>query len=467
MGTQSVQSKRHHVVIIGSGFGGLFSAQKLKRADVDVTLIARTSHHLFQPLLYQVATGILSVGEIAANTRVVLRRQRNAQVLMGDVSDIDIKNQTVTSSLFGKTTVTSYDSLIVAAGAEQSYFGNDHFAKYAPGMKTVDHALELRGKILAAFERAEVSNDPKEVERLLTFVVVGAGPTGVEMAGQIAELANDTLAGAFRNIDPSNARVILLDGAPQVLPPFGPKLGAKAQKKLEKIGVEVILNTVVTDVDENGIVIKNLKDGEQERVNAWCKIWAAGVAASPLAKILADQTGTELDRAGRIMVNPDLTVKGHRNIFAVGDMMSLDKLPGVAQVAIQGGRYAAKQIKADVKALDRNESLPERKPFKYFNKGNMAAVSKYNAVAQVGKINVSGFIGWLMWLAVHLVYIEGYQSRAAALFSWLTTFTSNRRVQLTVTEQWMVARNALQELEAEKVRDEQAAIKPTHKAAAS
>ncbi|MBD8507630.1 NAD(P)/FAD-dependent oxidoreductase [Hoyosella sp. G463] len=446
MANEPATKQRHQVVIIGSGFGGLFATQALKRADVDVTMIARTTHHLFQPLLYQVATGILSVGEIAAPTRVVLRKQKNARVLMGEVIDIDVQNKTITSEQFGHITVTSYDSLIVAAGAEQSYFGNDHFAKHAPGMKTVDHALELRGKIVSAFELAELSNDPVEQEKLLTFVVVGAGPTGVEMAGQIAELAKDTLEGAFRNIDPGQARVILLDAAPQVLPPFGPKLGMKAQNRLEKLGVEIMLNTFVTDVDENGIVVKN-KEGQEQRITSYCKLWAAGVAASPLGKILADQTGTGVDRAGRVEVNPDLTVQGQPNIFVVGDMMSLDGLPGVAQVAIQGGRYSAKAIKKEIKAEKKGQPVPERKPFSYFNKGNMAAVSKYSAVAQVGKINISGFIGWLMWLAVHLVYIVGFKSRVATLFSWTVTFLTNSRAQLTVTEQWMTARTALDHLE--------------------
>ncbi|GGC52518.1 NAD(P)/FAD-dependent oxidoreductase [Hoyosella rhizosphaerae] len=455
MGNQPDNGQRHHVVVIGSGFGGLFATQALKRADVDITMIARTTHHLFQPLLYQVATGILSVGEIAAPTRVVLRKQRNTRVLMGEVSDIDVANRTITSEQFGQTTVTSFDSLIVAAGAEQSYFGNDHFAKYAPGMKTVDHALELRGKIVSAFELAELSNDPAEQERLLTFVVVGAGPTGVEMAGQIAELAKDTLEGAFRNIDPGQARIILLDAASQVLPPFGEKLGGKAHRRLEKLGVEIMLNTFVTDVDEYGVVVKD-KEGNEQRITAYCKLWAAGVAASPLGKMLSDQTGTEIDRAGRVMVNPDLSIKGEPNIFVVGDMMALDGLPGVAQVAIQGGRYTSKIIKKEVKANAKGEPAPERKPFKYFNKGNMAAVSKYSAVAQVGKINISGFIGWLMWLAVHLVYIVGFKSRVATLFSWIVTFATNSRAQLTVTEQWMTARTAidhLESLEAQKAND--------------
>ncbi|MCW4351713.1 NAD(P)/FAD-dependent oxidoreductase [Hoyosella sp. YIM 151337] len=449
MGSQPAQSTRHHVVIVGSGFGGIFAAQKLKHANVDVTLIARTTHHLFQPLLYQVATGILSVGEIAVPNRIILRKQKNTQVLLGDVVDVDVTNQTVSSEASGHTTVTSYDSLIVAAGAEQSYFGNDHFARFAPGMKTIDHALELRGKILTAFERAELSEDPEEQARLLTFVVVGAGPTGVEMAGQIAELARQTLVGAFRNIDPSMARIVLLDGAPIVLPPMGKRLGGKAQRRLEKLGVEVVLNAFVTDIDERGLVVKD-KDGNQERVPAYTKIWAAGVSASPLGKILAEQTGTELDRAGRVKVNPDLTIQGHPNVFVVGDMMALDDVPGIAPAAIQSGTYAGRIIKDELS--NPGASTSQRKPFKYLDKGSIAVVSKYSAVGRVigGKVPVTGVVGWFMWLAVHLFYLVGFKNRYSTLLYWLFAFVSNARTQLNVTEQWMMGRHALEEVEERK-----------------
>lgn len=244
--------RRHHVVIIGSGFGGLAAARRLNRADVEITMIARTSHHLFQPLLYQVATGLISQGQIAPQVRVVLAKQQNVQVILGDVDTIDLTSRTVTSRTMGRITEVTYDSLIVAAGAGQSYFGNDHFAEFAPGLKTIDDALELRGRILGAFEQAELSDDPEERERLLTFVVIGAGPTGVEMAGQIVELADKTLAGAFRNIDPTESRVILLDAASAVLPPFGPKLGARAEKRLRSLGVDVQLGAMVVDMDYHG-----------------------------------------------------------------------------------------------------------------------------------------------------------------------------------------------------------------------
>ena len=296
MGRPSAGAKRHHVVIIGSGFGGLTAAKALKRADVDVTLISRTTSHLFQPLLYQVATGILSEGEIAPTTRLILRKQENVQVLLGEVESIDLHANTVTSKLMAMRTVTPFDSLIAAAGAQQSYFGNDHFATFAPGMKTIDDALELRGRILGAFEAAEVTTDQTERERRLTFVVVGAGPTGVELAGQIAELDEHTLAGAFRTIEPKDCRVILLDAAPAVLPPMGEKLGLKAQRRLEKMGVEVQLNAMVTNVDYMGITVKD-KDGREHRIECACKVWSAGVQASPLGKMIAEQSdGTETDR---------------------------------------------------------------------------------------------------------------------------------------------------------------------------
>ncbi|MET0197212.1 MAG: NAD(P)/FAD-dependent oxidoreductase [Rhodococcus fascians] len=441
MSIQPVESKRHHVVVIGSGFGGLFGVKALKKADVDITLVAKTTHHLFQPLLYQVATGILSVGEIAPTTRVILRKQKNAEVLMGEVLDIDLSAKTVTSKLLERVTVTHFDSLIVAAGAQQSYFGNDHFAEFAPGMKTIDDALELRGRILGAFEQAELSNDQEERDRLMTFVVVGAGPTGVELAGQIAELADRTLDGAFRNIDPRDARVILLDAAPAVLPPMGEKLGKKAADRLEKLGVEIQLNAMVTDVDNDGLTVKE-KDGTTRRIEAQCKVWSAGVQGSALGKQLADQSESETDRAGRVIVEPDLTVKGHPNVFVVGDLMSVKDVPGMAQGAIQGANYAAKQIKASLKGEDPSQ----RQPFKYFDKGSMATVSRFNAVAKVGKLEFGGFIAWVMWLALHLYYLVGYRSRITTVISWFVTFLGRGRAQMASTEQQVFARLAIEQL---------------------
>ncbi|MET7772173.1 NAD(P)/FAD-dependent oxidoreductase [Nocardia sp. NPDC005366] len=445
MSTQDVETHRHRVVVIGSGFGGLFGTKHLKRADVDVTLISKTSTHLFQPLLYQVATGILSVGEIAPATRLVLRKQKNARVLLGDVIDIDLESKTVTSRMLNQNTVTGFDSLIVATGAQQSYFGNDKFATYAPGMKTIDDALELRARILGSFEGAELATTQEMRDRLLTFVVIGAGPTGVELAGQIAELSDRTLEGTFHNIDPRDARVILIEGAGAVLAPMGPKLGSKAQRRLEKMGVEIQLNAMVTDIDAHGVTVKDA-DGTIRRIESSCKVWSAGVQASPLGKMLAERSdGTTTDRAGRVIVEPDLTIKGHPNVFVVGDLMSVPNVPGQAQGAIQGATYAAKQIKAGLKG----QAPQDRKPFSYFNKGSMATVSRFSAVCQIGKLEFGGFIAWLAWLALHLYYLVGYRSRIITVIQWFVTFLGRSRGQMAATEQWVFARLAVEAVQAD------------------
>jgi NADH dehydrogenase len=434
-------NRRHRVVIIGSGFGGLNAAKKLGRVDVDIKLIARTTHHLFQPLLYQVATGIISEGEIAPTTRVVLRRQRNVQVLLGDVTHIDLAGRFVVSELLGHTYETPFDSLIVAAGAGQSYFGNDHFAEFAPGMKSIDDALELRGRILSAFEAAERSNDPERRAKLLTFTVVGAGPTGVEMAGQIAELADYTLKGAFRHIDSTRARVILLDAAPAVLPPFGEKLGQRAAARLQKMGVEIQLGAMVTDVDRDGITVKD-SDGAIRRIESACKVWSAGVSASGLGADLADQSSVELDRAGRVKVLPDLSIPGHSSVFVIGDMAAVDGVPGVAQGAIQGAKYVANTIKGELAGAD----PARREPFQYFDKGSMATVSRFSAVAKIGPLEFSGLFAWFAWLVLHLVYLVGFKTKVSTLLSWTVTFLSTRRGQLTITEQQAFARTRLEQL---------------------
>ncbi|WWF05679.1 NAD(P)/FAD-dependent oxidoreductase [Janibacter terrae] len=435
----SANSGKHRVVIIGSGFGGLFSAKALSGKDVEVTLVSRTGHHLFQPLLYQVATGILSEGDIAPATRDILARDKNVRTILGDVEDIDIEARTVTSRSLGQQTVTPYDSLIIAAGAGQSYFGNDHFARYAPGMKDIDNALELRGRIFGAFELAETTTDPQDRERLLTFVVVGAGPTGVEMAGQIAELSHKTLAHEFRHINPRDARVVLLDGADQVLPTFGDHLGGKARASLEKRGVEVQLGAMVTDVDGTGLDVK-YKDGSTRRIEAVTKVWAAGVAASGLGTMVADQAGAETDRAGRVLVEDNLTLKGHPEVFLLGDMINLKGYPGVAQLAIQGGRYAAREI------LGRLEGKEPQAPFVYKDKGSMATISKYSAVASIGKISFSGFVAWLAWLAVHLMAMVGFKNRISTLLNWMITFLGNNRNERVTTMQQVFARRAMEDL---------------------
>jgi len=441
MTSPNTAARRHRVVIIGSGFGGLNAAKALRRTNVDVTLIAKTTSHLFQPLLYQLATGILSTGDIAPTTRLILKKNKNCQVLLGDVEEVDLTAKTVTSRLMAMETVLPYDSLIVAAGAQQNYFGNDHFSTFAPGMKTIDDALELRGRIMGAFEAAEVTTDAAERKRRLTFVVVGGGPTGVELAGQIAELARRTLPGAFRTIDPTECKVMLLDGSPFVLSPMGENLGRKAQARLEKMGVEVHGNSVVTDVDYMGITVKDKESGEDRRVNCACKVWAAGVQASPLGEIIAGQAeGTEVDRSGRVVVQPDLTVKGHPEVFVIGDMAAVPGVPGVAQGAIQGANYATKQVKRMVSGTD---DPATRVPFKYFDKGSMATISRHHAVAKIGKLEFSGYLAWLSWLFLHLLYLVGFKNRISTLLSWTITFTSNSRGQLATTSQWVYARLAM------------------------
>ncbi|WP_257158211.1 NAD(P)/FAD-dependent oxidoreductase [Corynebacterium cystitidis] len=434
---------RHHVVIIGSGFGGIFAAKELADADVDVTLISRTNHHLFQPLLYQVATGILSSGEIAVSTRQILSQQQNARVIKGDVVDINVEDQVVRISSSAYERSFEYDSLIVAAGAGQSYFGNDHFAQYAPGLKTVDNALELRARIVAAFEHAEVTQDPAEVERLLTFVIVGAGATGVEIAGQIAEMANRSFKDDYDSFEPSQAKIILLDGASQVLPPFGKRLGRNAQRQLEKLGVTVRLNAMVTDLDANTVTFRDTKTDEETTIESFTKIWSAGVQASPLGKMIADQTGAEVDRSGRVIVNSQALAGETNNIYVIGDMMNLDNLPGVAQVAIQTGEYAAQSIKNFV---EHNQDPREREPFEYFDKGSMAIVSRFSAVVKMGKVEVTGFIGWIMWLVVHVMFLVGFRNRFVSMITWGLNALSPRRYNLATTSQQMHGRTGLSKL---------------------
>ncbi|MGC1207756.1 MAG: NAD(P)/FAD-dependent oxidoreductase [Ornithinimicrobium sp.] len=434
-------TRRPRVLIIGSGFGGLFAAQALASADVDVTMIAKTSHHLFQPLLYQVATGILSSGEIAPATREILAKQDNAEVFLGNVRHIDVEAQRVHVQTLGIEDEFPYDYLIVAAGSKTSYFGNDHFAHDAPGMKSIDDALELRGRIYGAFELAEVSasrGEPSDVDRLMTFVVVGAGPTGVEMAGQLVELSKRTLNREFRHIDANDSKIILLDGGDSVLSSFDPSLQGKVKAELEGMGVDVRLGAMVVEVDEQGLDYKD-RDGTTHRIEAITKVWAAGVTASPLAKNLADQVGLEVDRGGRIPTKADLTLPGHPEVFVVGDMISLNDLPGVAQTAIQTARHAAAQIIRSV------EGHPSSEDFSYFDKGNMATVARFRAIAEVGPIKVTGFLAWSMWLVVHLFYIIGFKSQITMLLHWAVTFLGRDRAQRTITEQQVFGRLAMEQ----------------------
>jgi NADH dehydrogenase len=432
--------QRHRVVVIGAGFGGLFAIKALRKAPVDITLINGTAYHLFQPLLYQMATGILSEGEIAPPIREVLKRQENVDVRLGWAQSVDVDAKTVSVAGPGIDYTVAYDTLIVAAGAAQSYFGNDQFADFAPGMKSVDDALELRARIFGAFEIADLQTDPEAIDRWLTFVVVGAGPTGTEMAGQIAELAHRTLPGQYKHIDPSKARIILIDALGAVLSTFGDHLSTRALRQLHLLGVEVELNTKVVGMDASGIEVESERG--HERIPAMTKMWAAGVAAPPLARKLADAAGAKTDRAGRIFVEPDLTVPGHPEIFAIGDMMNLDDgtgtpLPGVAQVAIQGGRYAADQVKR------RLAGKPAGRPFKYFDKGSLATVSRFSAVASIGKLHLSGFPAWVIWVVVHLFYLVGFKNRVTAVLHWAVSFLGRGRSERVSTQQQAFARRAM------------------------
>src|SRR4051812_46558238 len=422
--------QRHRVVIVGGGFGGLFAARALRRAPVDVTVIDRTNHHLFEPLLYQVATGLLSEGAIAPAIRDVLRHHKNTRVLLGDVTDIDLAARELHLDTRGRHSVVPYDSLIVAAGATQSYFGHDEFAVHAPGMKTIDDALEVRGRIFGAFEMAEVDSD--RCKHWLTFAVVGAGPTGVELAGQIAELSRRTLKRNFRTFDPAEARIVMLDAGETVLATFPGPLQRRAHRDLEELGVDIRLGARVIGVDAEGLSLEN-RDGSKGRIEAATKIWAAGVQGSPLGAILARQSGAEVDRAGRVAVLPDLTLPGHPEVFVVGDLMSLD-LPGVAEVAMQSGHHAAKTI------VRRARGDGKQRPFRYRDLGTVATIGRFRAVLHVGPVRVTGLAGWIAWLVIHLTFLTGFKNRLATLADWTIAFLGRGRSQRTITEQPALAR---------------------------
>jgi NADH dehydrogenase len=424
-------------VIVGAGFAGLFAAKALGRAAVEVTVIDRTNHHLFQPLLYQMATGVLAEGDIAPPIRDILRDQPNTAVILGEVVGVDVEARSLAVDTLGRRSEVPYDSLIVATGAQQSYFGHPEFAQFAPGMKTIDDALELRGRIFGAFELAECEPDPGVRRAWLTFVVVGAGPTGVELAGQIAELAHRSLRDNFRRIDPAEARVVLLDAAPTVLPPFPESLQRRAARDLERSGVEIHLGAMVTGVDELGLDTSS-PDPQVKRIDAITKIWAAGVQGSPLGRIIAEAAGTDVDRAGRVQVHSDLTLPGHPEVFVVGDLMSLDGLPGVAQVAIQSGRHAAHTI------VSRLGGEATERPFQYHDKGTLATISRFRAVANVGRFRLSGLLAWLLWLVVHLIALTGFKNRVAVLFNWTVAFLGRGRQQRTITTQQIFARQSLE-----------------------
>ncbi|MEZ4296299.1 MAG: NAD(P)/FAD-dependent oxidoreductase [Polyangiaceae bacterium] len=410
--------KKHRVVIVGGGFGGLYAAKAFRRVPVEVTLIDRRNHHVFQPLLYQVATAALNPSEIATPIRKILRGQKNVRVVLAEVHGVDAAEKTV---LLDGAAVP-YDTLILATGATHSYFGKNHWARFAPGLKSIEDALEIRRRVLLAYEAAELTDDAALRTAWLTFVVVGAGPTGVELAGALKEIATHALRRDFRKIDPGEARVLLLEGADRVLPPYVPELSAEAERELLALGVEVRKGARVTDIDENGVRIGD------ERLAAKTVLWAAGVQASPVARSL----GVELDRAGRIPVGPDLSIPKYKDIFVIGDLAAATSdgkpVPGVAGAAVQGGQYVADVVRDKLAGR-------ESEPFHYVDKGSLATIGRAAAVADFGRIKMHGFIAWLAWLFIHVFLLIGFRNRFIVIFQWAWSyFTYERGARLITGE---------------------------------
>ena len=420
-------SDTRRVVIVGGGFAGLFAARAVSRAPVQVILLDRAEHHLFQPMLYQCATGILSEGKIAIPLRELLKKHRNVEFMLAEVTGIDPANRTLqVQRPLGEPSELGYDYLILAAGVRQSYFGHDEYAAIAPGMKTIEDALKIRRRVFGSFELAESADDPAERARWLTFALVGAGPTGVELAGQIREVATKTLRREYRHIRPEDAKVLLFDGGSAPLATFGPKLSDLAARQLRKLGVELHMGSLVTHVDAGGLDVKD-HDGKVTRFEAGNILWTAGVAAPPLAAAVAKATGAEQDRAGRLLCGPDLSLRGHPDILVTGDMMSLDKLPGVAEVAMQTGLYAGRRIAhvAQGQTYD--------KPFRYHDMGSAAYISRGHAVVSGFKMNFSGFPGWLVWLFIHIGFLTGFRNRIGAVMGWWYAFTRDLRRERSFT----------------------------------
>ena len=422
----------HKVVIIGGGFGGLLAAQGLRKAPCDVTLIDRRNFHLFQPLLYQVATGGLSPANIASPLRSILRKQKNTRVLLGEVESFDLPSQSV---FLVDGTVVTFDTLILATGATHTYFGHDDWASYAPGLKTLEDATEIRRRVLSAFERAENEPDAAVRARLLNFVVVGGGPTGVEMAGSISELARHTMRYDFRRIDPREARIVLVEGQTRVLSMFHESLSTKAKTALEKMGVEVRLDCHVTDVKPHHVMLKPDTPGaEATRLDTETVVWAAGVKASALGKKLAEAAGgVETDRAGRVVVNRDCTVGSLKSVFVIGDLASFKDssgkpLPGQAPVAMQQGEYVAKLIASRLKG-----ETTEPQAFKYWDKGSMATIGRAKAVAETNGIKLTGMLAWLAWLFIHILYLARFENRVLVLFQWMFNYLTRGRAARLIT----------------------------------
>ena len=433
----------HRVVIVGGGFGGLQAVESLRRAPVDITLVDRRNFHLFQPLTYQVATGALSPGEIAYPLRAIFKRARNVRVVMLEATDVDLEARELhvepVDGVPGPGSIP-YDTLIVAGGSRYSFFGHDEWSEFAEEVKSLESAVLARGRILSAFEAAELETDPLRREALLTFAVVGGGPTGVEMAGQIAELARDTLSGDFRSVDPRTGRILLIEAANRVLTSFPPSLSVKAARSLERLGVSTLLGRTVVGVDAEGVTVQTA-GAQAERTPTRTVIWAAGVTASPLAAMLADRSGAELDRAGRVTVEPDLSLPGHPEVFALGDMVRVRGgdgvpyvLPGVAPAAMQEGRHAAKAVRAQL----HGRASP---PFRYRDKGNLATIGRAAAVADIRGLRLSGFLAWLTWLLVHLFYLVGFQNRIVVFIRWSFSFATHGRGARLITEPALASRD--------------------------
>jgi NADH dehydrogenase len=426
----------HRVVVVGGGFGGLQAVMKLRRAPVEVTLVDRRNFHLFQPLTYQVATGGLSPGQIAYPLRAIFKRDRSVRVLMAEVADFDLDARELRlRPVDGVPAPDSipYDSLIVAGGSQYSYFGHDEWVDVAHEVKSLESALAVRSQILSAFEAADAEADPEKQRAWLTFVVVGGGPTGVEMAGQIGELARDTLRRDFRTIDTRSGRILLIEAADRLLTSFPSSLSEKAARSLRRLGVTTMLESTVVDIDRNGVAIED-RGGVRERIPARTVVWAAGVSASALASRLSELTGAECDRAGRVTVEADLTLPGHPEVFALGDMVrvrdaagAVVTFPGVAPVAMQQGRYAAKVVRARLRGR-------EAPPFRYRDKGNLATIGRAAAVADIKGLRLSGLIAWLIWLFVHLWYLIGFQNRVLVFIQWFTSFATHGRGARLITE---------------------------------
>jgi NADH:ubiquinone reductase (H+-translocating) len=416
-----------NVVIIGGGFAGLFAARALRGGPFRVTLVDCSPQHVFQPLLYQCATGILSEGQIAAPLRRILRGHRNLRCVMAEAVGVDPAGRTLTCLRpLGEHMSIPYDHLIVAAGVNQSYFGHDEFAQYAPGMKTISDALTIRRRVFGAFEMAETTVDPGQRQTWLTFALVGAGPTGVELAGQIRELATNTLRDEYRRASPEDARVLLFDAGTAPLAMFGPQLSDAAARTLRELGVELHMGSIVTGVDADGLIARD-HDGTEQRYDAKTVLWTAGVQAPPFAAALAAATGAERDRAGRIVVGDDLTIPGHPEISVIGDMMTLRGLPGVAEVAMQSGLYAGRRVRRELAGEGQG------RPFRYIDLGSAAYIARGKAVVSAGPLRLTGFPGWVVWLFIHIAFLTGYRNRVGALLTWWLAFTRDIRRERAYT----------------------------------